>query len=57
VGLTGKVLGPIGLAPLIWTGAWPPATILLCLTNDLVWWIPFGLYLMDAWPGRGKPKN
>jgi hypothetical protein len=22
----------------------------LCLTNDLVWWLPFGLYLRDAWP-------
>ncbi|MBL9090814.1 MAG: hypothetical protein JNL96_06290 [Planctomycetaceae bacterium] len=50
VGLVGKVLGPIGLAPLIWTGQWPPATIVLCLTNDLIWWIPFGLYLYDARP-------
>jgi hypothetical protein len=22
----------------------------LCLTNDLIWWIPFALYLRDAWP-------
>lgn len=50
VGLVGKVLGPIGLAKLIWTGVWPPATIVLCLTNDLIWWIPFGLYLYDARP-------
>lgn len=50
VGLLGKVLGPIGLAGLILTGQWPFATIVLCLTNDLIWWIPFGLYLMDAWP-------
>lgn len=60
VGLTGKVLGPIGLAHLIWTGAWPKATIVLCLTNDLLWWVPFGLYLADAWPHRetrGNPKN
>lgn len=49
VGLAGKVLGPIGLALLIARGAWPPATIVLCLTNDVVWWIPFGLYLADAW--------
>jgi len=51
VGLTGKVLGPIGLLQLIWSGAWPPATIVLSLTNDLIWWIPFALYLYDAWPG------
>lgn len=50
VGLVGKVLGPIGLANLIWSGQWPPATLVLCLTNDFIWWIPFGLYLYDAWP-------
>src|SRR5690242_4970064 len=50
VGLAGKILGPIGLVQLIWTGAWPPATVVLCLTNDFVWWVPVGLYLYDAWP-------
>jgi hypothetical protein len=50
VGLAGKVLGPIGLAQLLLSGAWPPATTVLCLTNDLIWWVPFALYLRDAWP-------
>ena len=50
VGLLGKLLGPIGLARLIATGEWPAATLVLCLTNDFVWWIPFALYLHDAWP-------
>lgn len=50
VGLAGKVLGPVGLARLIWTGIWPVRTGILCVTNDLIWWIPFGLYLYDAWP-------
>ena len=50
VGLAGKILGPIGLAQLLWSGAWPPATLVLCLTNDFIWWIPFALYLRDAWP-------
>ena len=50
VGLLGKILGPIGLAVLIRNGAWPKSTIILCLTNDLIWWIPFSLYLYDAWP-------
>jgi len=50
VGLAGKVLGPIGLFVLLWQGTWPPATIVLCLTNDLIWWIPFALYLRDSWP-------
>jgi hypothetical protein len=50
VGLLGKLLGPAGLAVLIVSGQWPPATLVLCLTNDLIWWIPFALYLKDAWP-------
>ena len=50
VGLTGKVLGPIGLLRLIWNGEWPVSTAVLSLTNDLIWWIPFTLYLYDAWP-------
>jgi hypothetical protein len=49
VGLLGKVLGPIGLAWLILSGAWPTSTLILCLTNDFVWWPFFGLYLKDAW--------
>src|SRR3569832_2645903 len=36
VGLAGKLLGPVGLAQLIYTGAWPPSTLVLCLTNDLI---------------------
>src|SRR5436189_6209297 len=50
VGLAGKVLGPLGWASLVWTGVWPVSSIVLCLTNDFVWWVPFGLYLSDAWP-------
>ena len=50
VGLLGKVLGPLGLAVLIARGEWPLRSIVLCLTNDLVWWIPFAIYLRDAWP-------
>jgi hypothetical protein len=49
VGLLGKVLGPIGMTWLIVSGDWPPSAFVLCVTNDLVWWIPFALYLRDAW--------
>ncbi|HVE70012.1 MAG TPA: hypothetical protein VNI54_01490 [Thermoanaerobaculia bacterium] len=48
IGLLGKVLGPIGLARLIWTGVWPMKSIVLCITNDFIWWIPFTLYLIDV---------
>ena len=34
---------------LIWNGTWPVSAIVLCVTNDFVWWIPFGLYLHDAY--------
>ena len=54
VGLLGKLLGPIGLFRLIWSGAWPTSTIVLSLTNDLIWWIPFTLYLYDSWPAFVK---
>ncbi|WP_211265427.1 hypothetical protein [Actinacidiphila oryziradicis] len=50
VGLTGKVLGPLGLAWLIVTGTWPADTVILVVTNDLIWWLPFARYLRDAWP-------
>lgn len=50
IGLAGKVLGPMGLAVLILRGEWPLATIVMCVTNDFIWWIPFALYLRDAWP-------
>jgi len=49
VGLAGKVMGPIGLAVLIFKGVWPRSTLVLCVTNDLIWWIPFGIYLKDSW--------
>lgn len=60
VGLLGKALGPVGMGVLIATGQWPPRMAVLCLTNDLVWWAPFALYLHDAWPffrreWRGDP--
>ncbi len=50
VGLAGKILGPMGLTFLLWRGAWPARSVVLCLTNDFIWWIPFALYLVDTWP-------
>jgi len=50
IGLAGKILGPVGLLVLILNGTCPWVTIIMCVTNDFLWWIPFGLYLRDAWP-------
>ncbi len=49
VGLIGKVLGPIGWLGQYQSGNWPFATIVMILMNDLIWWIPFALYLRDSW--------
>ncbi len=50
IGLTGKILGPAGLAWLIVTHIWPWQTLILVSTNDLIWWLPFSAYLRAAWP-------
>ncbi len=57
VGFTGKILGPVGLTYLLVTGQWPLRTIVICATNDVVWWIPFGRYLRDAWPAYSDTRR
>jgi hypothetical protein len=48
VGFLGKVLGPLGWIYLYSNGIWPLKSIILILTNDLIWWIPFMIYLYDS---------
>lgn len=50
VGLTGKVVGPAALTVHIVTGSWPATALAVVVFNDLIWWLPFGMYLRDAWP-------
>src|SRR5262249_53814646 len=45
VGLAGKVLGPVGMAMSIGDD-WPRRLGMLCVFNDLIWWLPFGLFLV-----------
>jgi hypothetical protein len=49
VGLMGKILGPIGMANAVWLGHLPPVAGLVCATNDIIWWLPFGLILWAAY--------
>jgi peroxiredoxin len=49
VGFLGKVFGPLGMAQALWTGQLPWGFALNCLTNDLIWWVPFALILRHAW--------
>ncbi|HEY2881397.1 MAG TPA: hypothetical protein VGJ15_03165 [Pirellulales bacterium] len=45
VGLIGKVLGPIGMALSI-SDRWPARLAMICVFNDAIWWLPFGLFLL-----------
>ena len=48
VGLLGKLLGPAGLVLTIQSGEWPLRTFSLIVFNDLIWWLPFTLFLMEG---------
>jgi peroxiredoxin len=48
VGLLGKVLGPMGFVGAATRGDLPWAFGATIVTNDLIWWIPFGLILFEA---------
>ncbi|HEX4412846.1 MAG TPA: hypothetical protein VH107_04405 [Lacipirellulaceae bacterium] len=45
VGLLGKVLGPIGMMT-SFSPDWPRRLAMLCVSDDLIWWLPFGLFLI-----------
>ncbi|MEM6648210.1 MAG: alkyl hydroperoxide reductase [Bacteroidota bacterium] len=48
VGMLGKLFGPIGFVFNYAIGAAPAAFGYTLITNDLIWWIPFGLILYRA---------
>ena len=45
VGFLGKVFGPMGMIYSVWQGDLPWLMGLVCVTNDLIWWLPFGMIL------------
>lgn len=49
VGFLGKVFGPLGMAQALWSGQLPWGFALNCVTNDLIWCVPFFLILKHAW--------
>ena len=51
VGLLGKVLGPVGFVWAATNGELPWIAGVTILTNDLIWWLPFGLMVACAWLG------
>lgn len=44
VGLLGKTLGPLGMA-MSFGDEWPQRLGMVCVYNDVIWWLPFGLFL------------
>lgn len=57
VGLLGKIAGPVGFVKAIYVGSLPLAFGVTILTNDLIWWIPFGLVLTGAYKRAGRTTN
>ncbi|MCA9011484.1 MAG: hypothetical protein KDB01_17145 [Planctomycetaceae bacterium] len=49
VGLLGKIFGPIGFLGAVTSGRFPLAMGWTIVTNDLIWWLPFGLILLGAY--------
>ena len=54
VGLLGKVFGPIGFVMAVMNGELPLDFGIVNVTNDLIWWAPFGLILWRAYRRRGE---
>jgi hypothetical protein len=48
IGLLGKLLGPAGWVLTVVQGEWPVRTLTLILFNDVVWWLPFSLFLLEG---------
>jgi hypothetical protein len=57
VGYLGKLFGPIGWLATVLRGELPPASLIVILFNDLIWWAPFLLYLYDAWRMNCKART
>jgi len=48
IGLLGKILGPLGWVIAVRSGEWPLRTLPLVVFNDLIWWVPFALFLLKG---------
>lgn len=53
IGLLGKLFGPIGFVYSALTGQFPLLFGVTIITNDLIWWIPFSLYLREIAKVKG----
>lgn len=53
IGLAGKILGPVGFLWSLMLGNLPARFGWTIMTNDLIWWPAFFLYLRDVVRARG----
>lgn len=49
VGFLGKLFGPIGFAWYLAQGVFPFKWGLIIMFNDIIWWLPFGILLYEAY--------
>jgi len=52
VGLVGKVLGPIGFLEALYRQVFPLSFAWNIVFNDLIWWLPFGAFLLLIYKER-----
>ena len=57
VGFLGKIFGPIGFLQSVIQGALPWSWGWMILTNDLIWWLPFGAMLYLAFKQHSDPQQ
>ena len=53
IALLGKILGPLGLLASVAIGRASPNLAWVIVTNDVIWWPAFALYLREAAQLRG----
>ena len=54
IGLAGKVLGPIGWVMSVHSGELPFRTFPLIVFDDLMWWLPFAMFLLEGTSRRSS---
>ena len=57
VGFLGKIFGPIGFVGAVIRGTLPLTMGWTILTNDLIWWVPFGMILYRAWSAARQVRT
>lgn len=49
MGLVAKIMTPLGFIYYYFKGDLPLVILQMCITNDMVWWLPFGLLLYNVY--------